>query len=308
MPQAQNKVMDLEDAVRALVQPGGSIAIGCGLEGFIPFAVAHEIIRQGIGPLTLIGPISNIGFDQIIGAGLVERVIAAWVGNVSTGLGYNYRRAVESSRPRPLEVINHSNFSIGLALEAGARGLPLAVGRSPLGTDIIEDNPHFKVFTCPHSGQRLLAIKAVNPDLCILHTQRADTRGNCQSWGATGVSRPAALAAKRVLLTCEEIVDSEAIRQDPDRTLVPGLAVDAVCEVPWGSHPAPVQGYYGLDNKMFVDYSQESRSEEGMKAWLEQWVYGVSSRGEYLAKLGRARMNELMVKDPAPSQPVDYGW
>ncbi len=308
MTQDRSKVMELSQAVARLVRPGMSIALGCGLEGFVPFAVTHQIIRHGVGPLTLIGPISNVCFDQIIGAGLVERVIAAWVGNVSTGIAYNYRRAVEQGHPRPLEVINHSNFSISLALEAGARGLPMAVGRSPLGSDIIKDNPHFKTFTCPHSGQRLLAIKALNPDLTVVHLQKADPLGNGQCWGATGITRQAAYAAGKILITCEEIVEPEEIRADPDRTLIPGFLVEAVCEVPWGAHPAAVQGYYDLDNQHYLDYAAATRDPEGARRWLEEWVYGLEDRSQYLLKLGRERMNQLVVKHSAPSRPVEYGW
>lgn len=308
MEQAPSKVKTLEQAVAELARPGMSMALCAGLEGFVPFAAAHELIRQGLGDLTLIAPISNICFDQLIAAGLASRVIAAWVGNVSTGIAYNFRRAVEQGQPRPLEVVNHSNFSITLALEAGARGLPMAVSRSPLGSDIAKDNPHFQQFTCPHSGDKLLAVKALNPDLTILHVQRSDPAGNCQAWGATGFSRQAALAAKKVLITCEEIVDPQVIRADPERTLVAGLAVSAVCEVPWGAHPAPVQGYYGLDNDFFVDYAAATRSAEGSAAWLDEWVYGLQDRGQYLAKLGRERWSGLMVKHSMKSAPVEYGW
>ncbi len=303
-----DKVMELGPAVSRLVAPGMSIALGCSLEGFIPYGAAHEIIRQGIDRLTLVGPISNICVDQLIGAGLVRRVIAAWVGNVSTGSGYNFRRAVEQGRPRPLEVIDHSNFSITLALEAGARGLPMAVSRSPLGSDIIKDNPHFQVFSCPHSGQRLLAIKAVNPDLAIIHVQRADRLGNGQAWGALGFAALAAQAASKVLLTCEEIVDSEVIRADPDRTVVPGMLVDAVVELPWGAHPAPVQGYYDLDGEHYLEYSRRTKSAADAADWLEQWVFSVAGRAEYLEKLGRGRMERLRVSHPAPTGSVEFGW
>lgn len=308
MTQPHSKVKPLAQAVAELARPGMSIALCAALEGFVPFAAGHEIIRQGLGDLTLIAPISNILFDQIIAAGLARRVIAAWVGNVSTGIGYNFRRAVEQGQPRPLQVINHSNFSITLALEAGARGLPMAVSRSPLGSDIVADNPHFKEFACPHSGQKLLAIQAINPDLTILHVQRADASGNCQAWGATGFSRQAALAARSVLITCEEIVAPEVIRSDPERTLVPGLAVNAVCEVPWGAHPAPVQGYYGLDNPCFLDYAAATKSARGSAAWLAEWVHGVQDRDEYMAKIGRQRLSELLVRHSMMSPPVEYGW
>ena len=308
MARIGSKVMDLKEAVRALVRPGHSLALGLGLEGFVPFAAAHEIIRQGMGDLTLIGPISNICFDQIIGAGLVREVIAAWVGNVSTGSGYNFRRSVEQGRPRPLRVIDHSNFSICLALEAGARGLPMAVSRSPLGSDIIKDNPHFKIFNCPHTGVRLLAVRAVNPDVAVVHVQRADALGNCHLWGASGITRQAALAARKVLVTCEEIVDSELIRADPDRTAIPGMLVAAVCRVPWGAHPATVQGYYGLDGDYFLEYANATRKEADAQAWLREWVLEVPDRAAYLKKLGRERMDGLMVRHPAPSLPVEYGW
>ena len=308
MAKPAQKICSLSQAVERLVRPGDSVALSCALEALIPFAAAHEIIRQGIGPLTLIAPISNISFDQMIGAGLVERVVAAWVGNVSTGIGYNFRRAVEQGQPRPLEVIEHSNFSITLALEAGARGLPLGVGRSPLGSDIARDNPHFREMTCPHSGQKLLAIKAVNPDVTIVHVQRADAQGNCQVWGATGFIRQATMAAQRVLVTCEEIVDSEVIRRDPDRTLVPGLLVDAVCEVPWGAHPAPVQGYYDLDNQFFLDYAAATRDPDQARAWQAQWVNGLGGREQYLAQLDESRLRELRVSHSLPTAPVEYGW
>ncbi len=308
MTGGSGKVMSLNEAVSRLVHPGDTLAMGLALEGFVPFAAGHEIIRQGIGGLRLIGPISNILFDQLIGCGLVDAVEAAWVGNVSTGIGYSFKRAVERGEPRPLAVINHSNYSVCLALEAGARGLPMAVSNSPLGSDIVKGNPAFKQMTCPFSGQRLLAVRAINPDVTILHVQRADPMGDAMCWGATGVSRQAALASRRVIVTCEEIVDPELIRADPDRTLLPGLAVDAVCEVPWGAHPAPVQGYYGLDNQMFLDYASATREPEGFAAWMECWVRGVSGRGEYLELLGRPRWEGLMVQHPAPCAPVDYGW
>ncbi|BEQ16338.1 CoA transferase subunit A [Desulfoferula mesophila] len=308
MAKARHKVKSLSQAVGELVRPGDSVALSAALEGCIPYAAAHEIIRQGIGPLTLVAPISNISIDQMIGAGLAERVIAAWVGNVSTGIGYNYRRAVEQGLPRPLEVLDHSNFSITLALEAGGRGLPMAVGRSPMGSDMALNNPQFKSFSCPHSGQKLLAIQALNPDVALLHVQRADAQGNCQAWGASGFARQAAMASRRVLITCEEVVDSEVIRRDPDRTLVPGLLVDAVCEVPWGAHPAPVQGYYDLDNQFYLDYAAATREPAGARAWQTEWVDGLEGREAYVAKLGGERLRSLMVSHSRPSAPLEYGW
>ena len=305
MTAGPSKLMELDQAVARLVTPGISIALGCALEGFIPFAAVHEIIRQGVGQLGLIGPISNLSFDQLIGAGLVERIEAAWVGNVSTGSGYAYRRAVESGRLSPVE---HSNFSLYLALEAGARGLPMAVSRSPLGSGLARENPHITPFTCPHSGEKLLAIKAIRPDLAILHVQRSDASGNCQAWGAMGVSLAAALAAKKVLVTCEEIVEPDLIRADPDRTFLPGFRVDAVCEVPFGAHPAPVLGYYGYDHDFHLDYARASREPDGLRSWLQEWVTGPGNHRSYMAKLGVERRQGLMLKHSAPTPMVEYGW
>jgi glutaconate CoA-transferase subunit A len=308
MARAAGKVRELEEAVAGLVRPGMSIALGLALEGFIPFAAAHAIIRRGAGDLTLIGPISNICFDQLIGAGLVARVVAAWVGNVSTGPGYCYGRAAEEGLPRPVEMVHHSNFSLALALEAAGRGLPFGVGASPAGSDIPRDNPHFAPAACPFTGQPALAVRALAPDLAVIHAQRADPEGNAQCWGATGVSRQAAWAARKVLVTCEELVAPERIKADPDRTLVPGFMVDAVCEVPWGAHPAPVQGYYGLDNEMFLDYAANTREAARAEAWMDEWVRGLSGRAEYVAKLGRPRLNALMVAHPAPGESAQWGW
>ena len=184
----------------------------------------------------------------------------------------------------------------------------MAVGRSPLGSDMARENPQFKSFTCPHSGQKLLAIQAVNPDVALLHVQRADQEGNCQVWGAAGFTKQAAMASRRVLITCEEIVDSEVIRRDPDRTLIPGLLVDAVCEVPWGAHPAPVQGYYDLDNQFFLDYAAATRDPVQARAWQAEWVDGLKGREAYVAKLGGERLRGLMVHHSRPSAPLEYGW
>jgi glutaconate CoA-transferase subunit A len=298
------KIMQLPEAVAKMVKPGAKLALCCALEGCIPFGAVREIIRQNPRGLHLIGPISNIAFDMLIGAGQVQRVSAAWVGNVSTGIGYAFRRAAESGA---LSLEQYSNYSLQLALEAASRGLPMAISRSPLGSDLVKEGAQFKTLTCPHSGERLLAIRALKPDVTILHMQRADAMGNCQAWGALGVSREAALSAGKVIVTCEELVEPELIRSDPDRTLLPGFVVDAVCELPFGAHPSPVQGYYGYDQDFHLEYARRSKEPAGMQAWLDEWVYGLAGHGEYVLALGPKR-HELMVRHPAPSQPVEYGW
>src|SRR6185369_13195990 len=216
-----NKVCNLREAIERDVQDGTTIAMGCALESLIPFAASHEIIRQNKKDLTLVAPISDMQFDQLIGAGCVKKIIASWVGNVAAGLGHNYRRAAEAGIPRPIEIEEHSNFTIGLALQAAASGLPYLLTRSIKGSDFAA-GPQFRPVTCPFTGDQLLAVRAIHPDLTILHVQRADREGNAHVWGNFGVMREAAFAAKKVIITCEELVEHEVILSDPNRTVVLG--------------------------------------------------------------------------------------
>ncbi|TMI83282.1 MAG: CoA transferase subunit A [Bacillati bacterium ANGP1] len=225
------KVMALAEAVSRYVRDGMVIAMGTGLESCIPFAAGHEIIRQRRRDLVLVGPISDILFDQLIGAGCVSKVIAAWVGNVGAGIAYNFRRAVEEGIPRPLAVEDHSNLTVALAVSAAAMGVPYLPARTALGTDIVRDHERMREVTCPFTGDRLLAVGALRPDITILHAQRCDRHGNAHLWGNLGISLEAARAAETVLLTCEELVDDAVITSDPNRTLVPGFLVSAVAEV-----------------------------------------------------------------------------
>ncbi|MBW1712857.1 MAG: CoA transferase subunit A, partial [Deltaproteobacteria bacterium] len=185
MPGNEGKVMSMAEAVDRFVSDRDQVAIGLSLENLIPFAAGHEIIRQQKKNLTLIGPISDILFDQMIGAGVAERVMAAWVGNVTTGIGYNFRRAVEGGQ---VTVVDYSNYALSLALQAGAAGLPCALTLSLLGTDILASNPNLKTTTCPFSGQKLVAVKAIKPDVTVVHVQRADQEGNVHLWGPYGVA------------------------------------------------------------------------------------------------------------------------
>jgi glutaconate CoA-transferase, subunit A len=303
-----SKVLTMSEAVARLVKPGMAVALGTSLEGLIPFAAGHEIIRQGIRDLTLIGPISDMLFDQMIGGGCVSRVRAAWVGNVSTGLGHHFRRAVERQDPNPLEVENHSNFTMALSLQAGALGVPFLPARTLLGSDIIRDNPHFQVRPCPFTGDPLLLVRAIEPDLTIIHVQRADPLGNAHLWGNMGVSEAAARAGRAVLIVAEEIVTPEVIRSDPNRTVIPGFLVSAVVAEPWGAHPSPVQGCYGHDDDVYVAYSNETRTPAGSRAWFDRWVYGVKSRREYLGQLAPERLEALRVHNPALAAPADFGY
>jgi glutaconate CoA-transferase subunit A len=302
---ASSKLVPLADAVDRFVPDGSSVAAGLCLEAMIPFAAGREIMRQGRRGLTLIGPISDILFDQLIGAGCVARVQAAWVGNVITGSGYNFRRAVESDA---LVVEDHSNLSMAMALKAGAMGLPFMPMRSALGSDLFSTNPGLRRIACPFTGETLAAVAAIVPDVALIHVQRADVYGNSHAWGCLGVMRDAGLASRHVLLTAEEIVPTELISRDPNRVVVPGLRVSAVSHVPWGAHPAPVPGHYNRDHQAFLDYRDQSRSPEVFARWRKRWVDGVAQPEDYLGLLGEERMRALRLQHRGFSEPVDYGY
>ncbi|MGE0680927.1 MAG: CoA transferase subunit A [Candidatus Binatia bacterium] len=305
----QDKVISLADAVRLCVRDGDSIAMGLCLESLIPFAAGHELIRQGKKGLTLIGPISDILFDQLIGAGCVKTVIAAWVGNVGAGLGHNFRRAVEREIPQSLTMHDHSNFTLVLALKAAALGVPFLPTRTAGGSDITKNDFAFRPVACPFSAETLTAVKAVTPDVAILHVQRADCFGNAHVWGNLGAAIEAAYAAERVMLTCEELVSREVIVSDPNRTLIPGILVDAVVHEPCGAHPSPVQGFWKRDDEYFLRYHEQSRQREDFLGWLQEWVTEVADRQAYREKLGAKFVNGLRVlMKQLPIGAVNYGF
>ena len=323
-----HKATSLQDAISSFVSNGASVALGLQLEQAIPFAAGHEIMRQRKRDLRLIGPISDILFDQIIGANPLEErhvkdVVAAWVGNVMMGSGYNFRRAVESSpwagytadpgdaetRPNGFRVFNMTNFSIALALQAGAMGVPFLPTRTAMGSDTIKNNHFFYQIMSPFQPQEtLLAVRAIRPDVTIVHVQRADEEGNAHCWGNYGVMIEGVRAAKKVIVTCEEIVSRDVISSDPNRTVIPGFLVSAVVECPLGAHPSPLQGYYRRDDAAFANYHEESKTPEAFAKWAEAWVYGVRDRAEYVAKLGAERVAALRTKKHAYAAQADFGY
>lgn len=294
-----SKVMTMRAAVERFVVDGMAVAMSCSLEPLVPFAAGHEIIRQGRRDLELIAPISDALFDQMIGAGCARRVTAAWVGNVSEGLGHNYRRAAERSEPGPLEIHDHSNFSIALALWAAAWGSPYIPTRTLLGSDILRSNPLLAVV----DGH--VRVPALKPDLAILHVQRADAQGRAHAWGPLGIAEEAALAASAVILSCEELVDDEVTLSDPNRVLLAQSKVVAVVPEPGGAHPAPVQGHWRRDHAFMRAYGERSRTRAGFLEWLEEWVLGVEDRAAYLRRLGGREA--LAVRRHRLSAPADYG-
>jgi glutaconate CoA-transferase, subunit A len=306
-----SKLVTMREAIADLVPDGASVALGMQMEQMIPFAAGHEIIRQKKRGLTLIGPISDILFDQMIAAGCVERVIAAWIGNVMMGSAYNFRRAVEQGG---LKVVNLSNFTVALALQAAAMGVPFLPTRTALGSDVARDNDFFVEIDSPfediQSGEpvKLHAVRALTPDVAIIHLQRADREGNAHCWGNFGVMIEAVRAARRVIVVAEEIVDAEVISSDPNRTVIPGFLVHAVVECRHGAHPSPVQGYYKRDNAFFRQYHEQTKTKADSEAWVERWVHGVADRSAYMNQLGGCRVEELGVKQHAYAAPTDFGY
>jgi glutaconate CoA-transferase subunit A len=303
-----SKIMTMCDAVARFVPHGSSVVMGAALESMIPFAAGHEIIRQQLRELTLIGPISDILFDQLIGAGCVRKVVVAWVGNVSAGLGHNYRRACEQGIPNRLEVVDHSNFTISLALLAGGLGTPYIPTYSLLGTDILRTNKAFKQEISPFGGEQILLVPALQPDVAILCVQRSDEDGNAHMWGNLGISEEAALASQRVIIAAEEIVPHQLIVSDPNRVLAPAFKVCAVVCAPGGAHPSPVQGYYNRDHEYYQEYHRATRTVEGNAEWMGRWVADVNDRADYLPKLGEERWQGLQIKEHRYAAPVDYGY
>jgi glutaconate CoA-transferase subunit A len=296
----------MREAIAELVPDGTSVALGLQMEQMIPFAAGHEIIRQKKRGLTLIGPISDILFDQIIAAGCVDQVIAAWVGNVMMGSAYNFRRAVEQDG---IKIFNLTNFTVALALQAGAMGLPFLPTRTGLGSDVAKGNEFFhQVFSPFEPKESLHAVRALNPDVTIVQVQRADREGNAHCWGNFGVMIEGVRAAKRVIVLAEEIVEPEVIASDPNRTVIPGFLVNALVECPYGAHPSPVQGYYKRDDAFFRQYHEQTKTKADSDAWLDRWVYNTADRRAYMNQLGACRVEEIGVKQHAYAAQADFGY
>ena len=282
--------MDLAGAVDEFVVDGDSVALCLSLEHAIPFAVVYEIIRREKRGLTLVGPISDIAFDMLIGAGCASRVLAAWVGNVSYGVGYNFSRSVERGE---VEVVDYSNLAIASALLAGALGIPYIPTKTLVGSDILEglvSKGYAKLGRCPFTDEELVMLRALKPDVAIIHVQRCDERGYAQLWGNYGVVREACQASRRVIVTAEEIIPHEVVKQRPNNIVCPPHKVVAVTQVRYGAHPSPLMGYYDRDHEFFREYYEMSKTPERFREWLEKWVYSVKSREEYLSMVDLDRI------------------
>jgi glutaconate CoA-transferase subunit A len=299
------KVVSMREAISRLVADG-DLVLAEGFTHLIPFAAGHEIIRQGKRDLTLCRLTPDLLYDQMIAAGVARKLVFSWTGNPGVGSLHGIRRAVEKGIPRAIEIEEYSHFGLATRIQAGASGLPFLPIRTYHGTDLPKVNDAIRPVVCPFTGETLYAVSAIEPDVAIVHAQRADSSGNTQVWGLLGVQKEAAFAAEKVIVVAEEIVDEEVLRSDPNRTLIPGVIVDAVVEEPFGAHPSFVQGYYDRDNDFYVSWEETSRTEEGMKTYLEEWVFGVSGRREYVQKLG-AGVRERLTPEPFHSPSVNYG-
>ena len=299
-----SKVVSMKEAVAAHVHDGDTVVIE-GFTHLICFAAGHEIIRQKRRDLTICRLTPDLIYDQMIGAGVARKLVFSWAGNPGAGSLHAFRRAVEGKGP-PLEIEEYSHFGMVARMSAGAAKLPFWTMRNYMGTDLPTANPLIRTVKCPYTGEMLATVPALNPDVTVIHAQRADVQGNTQIWGLLGVQKEAAFASKRVIVVVEEIVDESVIRSDPNRTLIPGLIVDAVVHEPWGAHPSYSQGYYDRDNDFYVAWEPISRDPAKLQAYLDEFVHGVPDRRAYMAKqpglADRLRAKELMCAG------VSYGY
>lgn len=296
------RLVPLTDAIADNVNDGDTV-YAAGFTHLIPFAAGHEMIRQGKKDLTLARATPDLIYDQMVAAGCARKVIFSYMGNPGVGSLRIVRSAIEQGK---LAWEEYSHFGMITRLQAGASGLPFLPMNQTGATDLERVNPNIKRISDPYGGKDVIVVPALNPDVAIVHVQRADVNGNAHLWGIIGEQKEAAFAAKRVILSAEEIVDESVIRSDPNRTMIPGIVVSAVCHVPFACHPSYAQGYYDRDNEFYLAWDKVSESPETTKQYLDEWVYGVKDRNEYWAKLGAETHRRLEVPQ-LMSQPINYG-
>ncbi len=297
-----SKLIPLEDAISKYVSDG-DIVYAAGFTHLIPFAAGHEILRQNKRDLVLARATPDLIYDQMVAAGCARKVIFSYMGNPGVGSLRIVRSAIEQGK---LEWDEYSHFGMITRLQAGASGLPFLPMNQTGAADLEKANPNIKRIADPYGGKDVIVVPALNPDVAIVHVQRADANGNAHLWGIIGEQKEAAFAAKKVILTAEEIVDESVIRSDPNRTLIPSVVVDAVCHVPFACHPSYAQGYYDRDNDFYLQWDKISESVESVKSYLDEWVFGVKDRAEYMEKLGEEKRNRLKIKSRM-SEPINYG-
>jgi len=297
-----SKLVPLSQAISKYVTEG-DIIYAAGFTHLIPFAAGHEIIRQGKKDLTLARATPDLIYDQMVAAGCARKVIFSYMGNPGVGSLRIVRSAIEQGR---LEWEEYSHFGMITRLQAGASGLPFLPMNQTGATDLEKANPNIKRISDPYGGKDVIVVPALHPDVAIVHVQRADENGNAHLWGIIGEQKEAAFAAKKVILTAEEIVDESIIRSDPNRTMIPGIVVSAVCHVAHACHPSYAQGYYDRDNEFYLAWDKISELPDSVKRYLDNWVYAVEDRNEYWEKLGTETHKRLEVKERY-SEKINYG-
>ncbi len=307
----KEKLLSMTEAIDRYVNNGDSVFWG----GFIqhdPFAAGHEMIRQGKKDLTLSGCAGLLSTDQLIGAGAVKHLIATFTWNPLPTTAHCFVRAVTKNIPRKIEMEEYSILGLNLAYFAGALNLPYVATKTMLGSGFdgelsrsgAKNRLRFEV--SPFTGERVCLVPPIRHDVGIIQVQRSDPLGNAQTWGMLGESRYGLQSCERIIVCAEDIVSPDVVMRDPGRTLIPAFRVSAVVHEPWGGHPGPVAGYYDMDWPYFAFYEKETRTEEGLKAFFEKWVYGVKDRRGYLDLLGSKRIEGLRPQEFS-SDPVSYG-
>jgi len=297
-----SKICSLKEAITTFV-PDGCMLYAAGFTHLIPFAAAHEIIRQNIKNLTVARATPDLIYDMLAAAGCVSKIIFSYIGNPGVGSLRIIRDAIEKGQ---IGWEEYSHFGMISRLQAGAAGLPFMPMNQTAATSLEESNPKIRRLKDPYSDKEVIVVPALNPDVAVVHVQRADKYGNSQIWGILGEQKEAAFASKHVIITAEEIVSDEVIRSDPNRTIIPSIIVDAVCHVPYASHPSYTQGYYDRDNPFYLKWDEISQSSDEVKRWLDEWVFGLKDRDEYWKKLGEETHQRLRV-DPRCSSQINYG-
>jgi glutaconate CoA-transferase subunit A len=300
------KLMSMAEAVAKYVRDGDTLVIE-GFTHLICFAAAHEIVRQKKKNLTACRLTPDLIYDQMVAAGCVKKIVFSWAGNPGVGSLFGLRRGVEEGIPNRVEVEEYTHFGMVARFMAGASRLPFMHLRTFEGSDLPRKNKQIKFIRCPYTKRRLAVVPALNPDVAIIHVQRADSFGNAQIWGLMGVQREAAFASAKIIIVAEELVETSLIRRDPNRTLIPGMIVDAVVIEPFACHPSYALGYYDRDNEFYLQWARISKEKESLDRYLAEWVYGLSGRKEYVDKLGSDYVQRLKADD-RPSGSVNYGY
>lgn len=299
------KLMTMKEAISKFVMNDETIYLA-GFTHMIPFAAGHEIIRQKRKGLTLCRATPDIIYDQMIAAGCAKKLVFSYAGNPGVGSLRCFRRALEKGQPNPIEIEEYTHFGLSGRLFAGATNMPFLPMRTNRGSDLPTNNPNIKTTKDPYTGEEISVVPPLKPDVAVVHVQRCDENGNAHIWGIIGEQKDAAFASKKVIITAEEIVSESVIRSDPNRTLVPDFIVHAVVHEPWCAHPSYTQGYYDRDNEFYMQWDEITKEHETTMKYLEEWVYGVENRAQYMKKLSSEKVMKLLPK-ACYSQPVSYG-